>query len=269
MKISLFSQSLFALDLDEAIAAAAELGFDAIELACCRPHFDLETARRRPEDIARRIKGAGLAVSALSGFNGFTDPESLSEELAAAETFIGLAPLFETKTVKLTPGPPSSADASAAHWRCLGKALEALIPPAEEVGVRLAFETHMRQLTDTLASSERLLELAPSDVVGLTVDYSNLVFAGEDLRRVVPALADRTYNTHVKNGTIDAAGRWVFDRLDRGWTDWPLVLRLLRHSGYTDFLTLECLSAEDRGGPRRAAGRDLEILRGWLDRMGS
>ena len=41
----------------------------------------------------------------------------------------------------------------------------------------------MRQLTDSLASSARLLALAPADVVGLTVDYSNLAFAGEDLAR--------------------------------------------------------------------------------------
>jgi len=269
MKISLFSQSLFSLDLDGAIAATAELGFDAIELACCKPHFDLETARTAAHGIARRIADGGLEVSALSGFNSFTDPDSLGEELAAAQTFIGLAPLFGTKTVKLTPGPPGSADAAEAHWRCLEEALAALVPPAEKAGVRLAFETHMRQLTDTLASSRRLLEAAASAAVGLTVDYSNLVFAGEDVKQVVPALAGRTYNAHVKNGTIDAAGRWRFDRLDRGWTDWPLVLRLLRGSGYNGFLTLECLSTEDRGGPLAAAARDLAILRGWLDQMGT
>ena len=31
----------------------------------------------------------------------------------------------------------------------------------------------------TLASSQRLLEATPAGVVGLTVDYSNLVFAGD------------------------------------------------------------------------------------------
>ena len=107
------------------------------------------------------------------------DPHSLGDELAAAETFIRLAPMFKTTTVKLSPGPPGSADATPVHWHCLEEALIRLIPLARQVGVRLAFETHMRHLTDTLTSSQRLLALSPADVVGLTVDFSNLAFAGD------------------------------------------------------------------------------------------
>jgi sugar phosphate isomerase/epimerase len=268
VNVSLFSQSLFALDLESAIAGTAESGYQAIELACCKPHFDLETARRAPERVARCIERSGMEVSALSGFNTFTDPDSLDDELSAAETFIRLAPLFETDTVKLTPGPPGSAQAEAAHWRCLQKALETLVPLAREVGVRLAFETHMQQLTDTLASSKRLLELAEPDAVGLTVDYSNMAFAGEDVMQVVSRLADRTYNTHLKNGAIDAAGAWRFEALDRGWTDYTQVLRLLMNVGYDGFLTVECLSPEAAEHPLRVAGRDLEILRGYLYQLG-
>ena len=268
IKISLFSQSLFALDLERAIETTAALGYDAIELACCPPHFDLQTARCDPEGIARRIERAGLRVSALSGFSAFTDPHSLGDELAAAETFIRLAPMFETTTVKLAPGPPSSADATPAHWRCLEEALARLIPLARQVGVRLAFETHMRQLTDTLASSQRLIALSPADVVGLTVDFSNLAFAGEDLAQAVPELAGRTYNTHLKNGTMDADGAWHFHALDTGWTDYALVLGLLREAGYAGFLTIECLGQEAQERPAHTAQRDLEILKRTLRQVG-
>ena len=113
--ISLFSQSLFALDLERAIEGTAALGFDAIELACHTPHFDLETARRAPERVARYVERAGLAVSALSGFNTFTAPHILADEIAAAETLIRLAPLFRTEIVKLTPGTPGSAEATSAQ----------------------------------------------------------------------------------------------------------------------------------------------------------
>jgi sugar phosphate isomerase/epimerase len=266
--ISLFSQSLFALDLERAIEGTATLGFDAIELACHRPHFDLETARRTPERVARRIEQAGLTVSALSGFNTFTEPRTLNDELTAAETIIRLAPLFGTEIVKLTPGAPGSAEAASAHWQCLEQTLTALIPLARQVGVRLAFETHMRQLTDTLASSEQLLEMTPADVVGLTVDYSNLVFAGEDITQVIPHLADRTFNTHLKNGTVDADGRWHFHALDEGWTDNVLVLRMLRDARYDGPLTIECLAPEARKHPLHVAGRDLAILKRILGHVG-
>ncbi|MBL7200249.1 MAG: sugar phosphate isomerase/epimerase [Anaerolineae bacterium] len=259
-RISLFSQSLFALDLLEAIEATAALGFDAIELACCKPHFDLEMARRDPERVLRAIERSGLAVSALSTFSSYTDPRTVDDELAAAETFIRLAPTFGTQTVKVNPGPPGSALATPAHWRCLERALAELIPLAREIGVRLAFETHMRQLTDTLASAKRLMTLAPADVVGLTVDYSNLVFAGDDLEQVVADLGERTYNTHLKNGTIDAAGGWCFHPLDVGWTDYAVVLGALCDGGYDGPLTLECLGPDAREHPLRTAQRDREIL---------
>ena len=266
--ISLFSQSLFALDLEEAIEGTAALGFDAIELACHSRHFDLKTASRDAGRVARRIERAGLAVSALSGFNTFTDPGTLDAELAAAEIFIRLAPSFGTEIVKLTPGPPGSARATSTHWQCFEQALAVLIPLAQEVGVRLAFETHMRQLTDTLASSRRLLEMTPAGVVGLTVDYSNLVFAGEDVTQVVFDLADRTYNTHLKNGTMDADGGWHFHALDEGWTDCALLLSLLRDARYDGPLTIESLDPEARERPLHIAGRDLAILKRTLEQVG-
>ncbi|MGD2175240.1 MAG: TIM barrel protein, partial [Candidatus Brocadiaceae bacterium] len=178
-RVSLFSQSLFALPLDEAIEATASAGFPAIELACTKPHLDLERARREADKVAERIEQVGLRVSALSLFNSFTTPDRLANQIDSAETFIRLAPLFKTKILKMTPGPPGSAEATEEHWGRLADALARLVPAARETGVRLAFETHMRQLTDTLASSERLLALAPADAVGLTVDFSNLSFAGE------------------------------------------------------------------------------------------
>ena len=62
--ISLFSQSLFALPLSPAIAGTAEAGFAALELACRKPHFELEMARRRHEKVAREgaRKGGFTAI---------------------------------------------------------------------------------------------------------------------------------------------------------------------------------------------------------------
>jgi sugar phosphate isomerase/epimerase len=265
MRISLFSQSLFALSLNDAIDATAALGYPAIELACKAPHLDLATARSDAERVAERIRKAGLVVSALSGFTSFTDPKNLAAELDAVDTYLGLAPLFGTKLVKLTPGAPASAQATSLHWNCLALAMTALVPMARTLGLRLAFETHMRQLTDTLASSQRLLALTPTDVVGLTLDFSNLAFAGEDLTHAVPSLLGRTLNTHVKNGTVDAQGGWHFAALDQGLTDYAQVLPLLRTAGYDGYLTVECLGPEAAAHPLEVARRDLAILQHLLD----
>ncbi len=264
VKTSLFSQSLLGLGFEEAVRATAEAGFLAIEIACIRPHFGLGEARRDPERFAGCVERSGLSVSALSLFNNFTDRGGLDDEVEAAAHFIRLAPLFNTTVIKLTPGPPASAQAAPEHWRCLETAIQKLLPTAEEAGVRLAFETHMRQLSDTLASSERLIEIARSDAVGLTVDFSNLAFAGESMREVVYELSDHMCSTHLKNGTIDDKGGWHFQRLDEGLTDYGLVMKMLREVGYDGYLTIECLDPEARDNPRAAVRRDLEILMQYL-----
>ena len=265
-RISIFSQSLFALPLSEAIETTARIGFPAIELACVKPHFDMSIDD--PDRVAGHIRETGLEVSALSLFNNFTDEAHLDEQIQKAESYIRLAPLFQAKVLKMTPGPPGSADATEDHWRCVSIALEHLMPVAEEIGVRLAFETHMRQLTDTLAGSRRLLEIARNDVVGLTVDFSNLTFAGESMSEVFSALTSRMYNTHLKNGRVGQDGSWHFSALDDGLTDYTQVFSLLRDADYAGYLTIECLSPDARDKPAETARKDLDILKDYLRQVG-
>ena len=265
MLISLFSQSLFALNLEQAIAGAAEAGFEAIELACAAPHLDVAKARQDAEQYAALIEGFGLTVSALSLFNQFTLESDLEQQVEEAELYMRLAPLFGTRIIKLTPGSPASAEATTEHWACLGRALELLDGVAGEVGVRLAVETHMKQLTDTVSGTRRMLEMAPSDRVGVTVDFSNLAFAGDDPAQAIVALGDRVYNTHIKNGTLGHDGSWHFHAMNMGLTDYGEVLPRLREAEYGGYLTIECLQPEARTAPIETAHRDLEILRRYLD----
>ena len=249
----------------EAIETAAQIGFAAIELACKKPHFDLTAALEEPKRVAEQVQKTGLKVSALSLFNNFTDSVCLGVQVEEAEAYIRLAPLFHTDIVKMTPGSPGSADATEEHWHCLEMALARLVPVAEEVGVRLAFETHMRQLTDTLVGAKRLLEMAKSALVGLTVDFSNLAFAGEKMPEVISTLESRIYNTHVKNGTIDENGNWHFHALDTGLTNYLEVLSLLRETNYAGYLTIECLGSDANEKPFETAKNDLNILRRYLE----
>ena len=267
-RISLFSQSMFSLPLREALVATAEAGYSAIELACRDPHFGIQTARTEADGVARRVRDAGLTVSALSLFNSFTNDADHARQVDKAATFIQLAPTFGTSVVKLTPGGPGSREAAEEHWRLLSDAIDALAPVAEGLGVRLAFETHMRQLTDTLAGTLRLLEIAPSETVGLTVDFSNLRFAGESLSDAVPNLAHRMVNAHVKNGTLAPDGGWQFGRLDTGLTDYAELIPVLHDVGYDGYLAVECLGPDAAERPVETARRDLLILRAYLEAAG-
>ena len=262
--ISLFSQSLFALPLYDMIAATANAGYLAIELACRAPHFEPVLAQKEPERVAEAIRQRELTVSALSLFSSFTDRDTLEKEIEAAERYIRLASLFGTKIVKIPPGRPGSAVATEVQWDSLRQALDRLIPVAADTGVKLACETHMRQLTDTLAGTLRMLDMAPSETLGLTIDFSNMMFAGEIMSEVFDALAPRMLNAHVKNGTIGDGDVWHFKPLDTGWTDYGEVVRLIHASGYTGYLTVECLGPDAKEMPVKTVRRDLEILKEFM-----
>ncbi len=268
MKTSLFTQSLYALTLDDAIQATAQAGYEAIEVACARPHFEpaptQAESEKNAEKHARAIRSAGLRVSALSFFTEFSKAETLEAQLARALGLMRLCPIFGTALVKATPGGPASAAAEQTHWDCLARGLERLTREAQRLGIRLAFETHMRQLTDTLAGSLRLAGMTDPKTVGLTVDYSNLAFAGESYPAAAVALLPRTFHTHVKNGTIDSSGGWHFGPLDRGLTDYGKILPVLKASGYEGYLSVECLGQDAKDRPRETIARDLEILRRFL-----
>lgn len=263
MRVSLFSQSLFALPLEKSFEAAARNGYTAIELACTAPHFT-ENRVNEAETLAGRVRDAGLEVAALSLFTEFTNPDTVDREVASARAFLRTAPVFGTNTVKASPGKPASADAQPVHWDTLRRALDALAPAAADAGTRLAFETHMRHVTDTAAGTRHFLELAPPEV-GLTIDFSNLTFAGDRPEDYLDGFLPRTFHVHVKNGYIDEGGGWVFTPLDEGWTDYSGILPALEAGDYDGYLSIECLGQDAAEQPEETIRRDREILASWLE----
>ena len=272
MTASLFSETLAALPLSPAIDSAARLGYPAIELLCAAPHLDHARARRDAAEVAGLIRDAGLAVSALSLHNSFTEPGALAEQLRIARTFIELAATFDTRLLQLDPGRPAVQLAEQDHWHCLRGAVRELAAMARDAGVKLAFHTTMHQITSTLAGAERFLECAPEDCIGLTADFANLRINGADPEQVIARLGGRILHTHIKNGRVATDGTWLFSRLDRGLLDYTELLPRLHAAGYRGYLSIESIGRNARKYPApeavRAAATDLRLLRAYLEQAG-
>lgn len=270
MTPSLFSQSLFALDLNTAIEATARAGFPAIELACHPRHFSIEMARdeARSQAVASRIREAGIELSVISMYMGFTDPATLDEAVDEALDFLRRAPLFGTRLAKLTPGGPASADAQPQHWDAMGQAIERLLAGTAEMGLSLAFETHQRHLTDTLAGCERFLALSDDPRLGLTLDVCNLRVMGESLGEIFARTQGRYSHVHIKNAIPQGPGEQpYYGPIDEGMLDLDACLGMLRDSGYDGWLSVECLGPEARQSPQATAARDYAILTRCLERL--
>ena len=268
MKISLFSQSLFALDLETAIRVTGEIGYEAIEVACFGPHLRLDQAREERDRIMGWIKAAGLEVSALSLSNDFVREDRRAESVQSTIGFIRLARGYETGIVKITPGGPSSLEATEADFEIFQEGIQSVCYVARKEGIRVVMETHLRQLSDTTASTVKLLEMGEAEVLGVNLDLCNVAFGGDDPVQSIRRLKDRLYFTHIKNGYL-RNGTYDFRRLDDGVVDYPRAMAELRRIGYKGYLSIECLGEEARTHPRETPnrlprGRSEHLWRLWV-----
>ena len=235
MKTSLFTQSLFDVGLDEAIRIAGDIGFDGVELACLEPHLDLARAETDCAGLVEQVRDCGMEVAALSTYTRFTDPATVADQVRRLNRFVALARSFGTDLVKITPGPPSSAEMTPAHRDTWQAAMADCTAAAAADGVRLAVETHLRMLSDTTSAVATLI--APFDaVLGVTLDFCNVYLGGDDPVESLHRLGDRVHFCHVKNVRD---GQWV--PLADGDLDYRPILAALRDANYAGYLSIESL----------------------------
>lgn len=266
MKTSVFSTSLTALDLREAIHVAAEVGYDAMEIGCFAPHLTLETAETRGDEVCAWLQQADLPVSALSLVVSYTAAEEAIWRANVEETcaFIRLCGKFDTRLVKMMPGEPGSAQATERHWERFRRAMETIVPIAEAAGVRLALETHLGHLSDSIESTARCVELGDSEALGVNLDFCNVRTCHESPLDAIERFQGRIYLAHVKDSLFNLdSGEYV--PMGQGKMDYRPIIERLREVGYEAYLSVECLYPRaKRHDPRGSIAHDLGVLRHLL-----
>lgn len=266
MRTSLFSTGLTALGLEEAVRVTAEVGYDAIELGCFAPHLTLEMAETRGDEVCAWLRGAGLPVSALSLTVEYTSADEAVWQANVDETcrFIRLCGKFGTDTVKTMPGTPGSAKSTPRHWDQFRRAMEAIVPLAEAEGIRLAIETHLNHLSDSIDAAARCIECGNPDVLGVNLDFCNVHTCHESALDAIERFRGRIYFAHVKDSLFSTdSGEYV--PMGQGKMDYPPIIERLRAVGYDGYLSIESLYPQaKRDDPRGWAAHDLGILRQLL-----
>jgi sugar phosphate isomerase/epimerase len=254
MRVGVCAQVLYHQPFEEALATAAQLGFEAIELPvdARNPFIDLEEALaggwRR---IARSVRDVGLAISALSnhqegqlllGPHGIdTDaihPGDAEEKIRyATRRLEQTAMLAKRLEVGVVCGFTGCEDYSRwfpwpvedGYERMGGTFRQRLVPLLDTFarhGVRFAHECHPKQFAYNLETARLALELVDGHpALGFNFDPANLVLAGMNPVVFVAELGDRIVHVHAKDAErvehqadrsgLLAHGRW--DRRDRGF----------------------------------------------------
>lgn len=266
MRTSLFSTSLTALALREAIHATAEAGYDAIELMCAAPHMTFALAEGRGGEVRAWLSEASLPVSALSLSVEYTSDDEAAWRANVDQTvaFARMCESFGANLMKIMPGRPGSAEATATHWDRYRRAIDLIAPEARAAGVRLAVETHLNHLSDSIDTAARCVGCGPADVLGVNLDFCNIHTCGESALDAIGRFAGRIFLTHVKDSLFTAAsGEYV--PLGDGKMNYPPIIERLRQIGYDGDLSIECLYSQAKEhAPRECIAHDLGVLQNLL-----
>lgn len=272
--------------IEEMCCRAAAWGYDGVEFRRKR-HGVTETVDDYLGSIARGVERSGLKQVLFGGpgANLMTpDADVRARELDEVAAFFRVAASRFALTVCNTMAGPllnpakgvtysdyhcqGSAVAQPTHWQWAAEGFQRLGALAEELGFRLAFETHMGYLHDLPEPSRKLVDQIGSKAVGINLDYGNAVHFPQPvaLAEAIRQCGDRLYYTHLKNYT---SLRGTTARLPAGLADGDInnreFMRLLMTSGYTGPLCIEAPRAGDR---EWYAQQDLAYLKAVLNDLG-
>jgi sugar phosphate isomerase/epimerase len=253
-------------------------GYDGVELRGSREGL---TPAKYIAGVKREKARTGLAVTMACPCNlNHPDGGERAAEIAKATDLLRRAAAIGVQTFNTMAGPLLVKDISysefhrhgsgAATWEQWAWAVEGfqqLGAVAEELGVRMAFETHNGYIHDLARPTAELLRRIGSPAVGANLDMGNIVLNqnGEPLREALGVLGDKIYYSHLKNIFKPSMGGYIVCGLADGVIDNRVWSQALKDAGNDSPICLEAPRAGDRD---LFAKEDIEYFRWVLEGIG-
>jgi len=260
--------------LEEAVALAKELGYDAVEFTVgykeavwdgrSEWHLPLEGIESAVPEVRRTLDRYGMPLVCLSTGLGFRDLDQLrrvfwaASELGCPHIRVGTAPY----------------DPKVGFWRQLSEVVEGwreVERLAKEFKVKALAELHHGLIVASASAMHMLVRNFDPQHVGVIFDPGNMVIEGrEEWRKGMEILGDYLAHVHVKNAIMvrgkDGSWRPKWVGLDEGLADWRGIIRDLAEVGYEGALSVEDFrqipgEEDPRKMERRRAEEDLSFLR--------
>ncbi len=288
MRLAMTTLGCPAWDASRAFAAAAEMGYDGIELRCLdgallSPMLD----QGNRQELRRLSVTHNLPIVALGASSQFSspDPEVRAAQEADLRGMLQLAAEIGAPLVRAYGGgnaaprglvqdsgrsygggfPQEWGEDTVVGW--IVAALERVLPHAQALGVDIVLETH-----DGLSSAHRMaavLDRLPDPHLGALWDVLHPTRMGEAPQEVWDLIGARVRHVHFKDARRGPDGRWRAAIDGEGEVPLRQCLLLLQAAGYGGWITLEWEKywEPEIAEPEEALPRKLEIVRGWVSEL--
>ncbi|GAA1477023.1 sugar phosphate isomerase/epimerase [Nocardioides aestuarii] len=246
-RLSLNQKTTDRWSLAEAVAGCAEAGIPALGV-WREPVADVGTTT-----AARMVADAGLRVSSVCRGGFFTVADAAGRRAALDENRRALdeAAVLGAPCLVLVPGGlPGDRDLRGARARA-AEAVEALVPHALEVGVRLAIEPMHpifaadRGVVSTLGQALDMAEPLPADAVGVVVDTFHVWWEPGVEEQILRA-ADRIASYQVCEWITPLPADTLLSRgmMGDGHIDFAHLTSLVSAAGYAGDVEVEIFNAD-------------------------
>jgi len=254
--------------VDDICRLAADIGFDGIEFRGYQPkELAALSFREYVSQIAAGSKKYGLSeivfgigVDACASEDKEARKKSISEAVEKAKIVNDLCGTTLCNTYgplllsKIPTAPRSvefhgSAVATQRDWELTADAYASVGKELEKLGVKFAFETHPKYLSDTPQASKKLVDLIDSPAVGINMDYGNTVYFPDrpSVEETIDIYGDKLFYTHLKNSTpIPGSRARMGVNLADGEINHRAYLAKLREVGFTGPIGIEAPRTGDR-----------------------
>jgi sugar phosphate isomerase/epimerase len=246
-----YSTNAFTLyTLSGALETIAELGFSGAEIMCDRPHlyppdYDADAVAA----VKKQLDSSGLRVTNLNSFTLFAVGDTYLPSWIEAEAERRLVRIQHTQqclqiaralgcgNISIPPGGPSGGGSREDSIRLFREGLDAVLPLAEEMGVKLLVEPEPELLIERTAEFEAFIRDVRSPWIGLNFDVGHFFCAGEDPAEALETLFEWVGHIHLE----DIGRSRIHHHLvpGDGAIDFASVFRALKRLGYTGDITLE------------------------------
>ena len=225
------------LPFKQALATAAEVGADAVEINARTELKPSELSRTGIRHLRKMLQDLNLKVSAVHfpTRRGYDDPGNLDQRVEATKAALQMAYQLGCNVVTNRIGqiPEDTADA---RWITMIQVLTDLGNASQKAGAWLAAQTGF----DKSETMKGLLDSLPSMALGIDFDPAQMIINRLDVVDGMKLLAEHVLHFRARDAVHDLSlGRGQEVQLGRGSVDLPALLGILEEQNYNGFFTVE------------------------------
>lgn len=251
--------------LEQAAEAAAGYGYEGLELRLLDGEVVQGNLSAEQQARVRRVcADSGLTLCCLDTSLGMADPATSLDDGYA---FLDLAAALDAPMMRVFGRAPEGEALEEAARRAAER-LSVLAQRGQEIGVRVALETH-----DSFAAGKAVaacLRDVENEYAGALWDTLHPVRVGETADETLDLIGGRLLHMHIKDGNVPPNINEC-RLLGEGTVPVPAILRALSGRGYQGWLAVEWEKKwqPQIADPEVALPQYAETLRRYLGELGS